>query len=296
MVGASGFIGSAVVARLCAEGMSVSRFTRDVPFDSPSDWLDSDAPWPRTIFWLAGSTNPAVAEQRPDLIAADELALTEVLSTVAGAEIPPRVVLVSSGGTVYDPAEPPPYTEGSPLKPTTAYGRAKLALEQLVEGALPPQARTIVRVANAYGPGQQVGDGQGVIAHWLHAAAEGRPLVLIGDAGTARDFVYVDDVADALVRIHRSGDPPPVVNVGSGQPTSLGELRAVVARVVGRPAGDVVSTPARLFDQSRTWLDVSLAEATLGWRPATQLPAGVEATWHALTARSAAGAPPLRTG
>ena len=219
-----------------------------------------------------------------------------MLSAVGGAEKPPRVVLVSSGGTVYDPTEPPPYHEQSPVRPTTAYGKAKLALERTVERELPAEARTVVRVANAYGPGQQVGDGQGVIAHWLHAAAEGRPMVLIGDAATARDFVFVDDVADALVRVHLADRPPSVVNVGSGTPTSLGDLHDLVAAVVGRPAESVVATPARRFDQSRTWLDVRIAEEALGWRPATPLAAGVEATWRALRIPSAAGVPPLPTG
>lgn len=285
VVGARGFIGSVLLARLRAQHVSVSAFTRDVPFVYPFGHLDDDPGVPRTVFWLAGSTNPALAEQRPDLVDGDEAALAAMLDAVSSAARPPRVVLVSSGGTVYDPAYPPPYDEASPLGPTTAYGRAKVRLEAALDrSGLPAGCWTIVRVSNAYGPGQRVGEGQGVIAHWLHAAAHGDPLVLFGDPATVRDFVYVDDVADALVRLHRVPEAPPVVNVGSGEPTTLAELLTIVCNVAGRRAADVVTDPARTFDQSRTWLDVGRARRELGWRPATSLAAGIAATWADLVA------------
>jgi UDP-glucose 4-epimerase len=284
VVGARGFIGSALLAHLRAAGLSVSSFTRDVPFVYPSEWTNLDATSHRTVFWLAGSTNPAVAEQRPDLVAADDAALTSLLEATHGAERMPRVVVVSSGGTVYDPTHIPPYAEDSPLGPVTAYGRAKLRLEHTLErSGLPDDCRVIVRVSNAYGPGQRVGAGQGVIAHWLDAAVHGRPLVLFGDPATARDYVYVGDVVDALVRIHRSAAPPAVVNVGSGEPTSLATLHDVISQVVGRRADHFVTESARAFDLSRTWLDIRRAEQTLGWRPATSLRAGITSTWRALT-------------
>lgn len=281
VVGAGGFIGSALVRRLVADGEAVGQFTRDNPFVAPDGGIADDATSVETVIWLVGSTNPAVAEERNDLVLADENALNTMLHAVAQLEIPPRVVLVSSGGTVYDAMGEPPYAEDSAVRPATAYGKAKVRLEAAVQAGA--SESTIVRVANAYGPGQRVGRGQGVIAHWLHAAAHRKPLVLIGDPETARDFVFVDDLVDALVRVHHASSPPPVMNIGAGHPTTLGELRRIILDVIGLPAA-FVAEPARGFDTSRTWLDIRLAEKTLGWRPTTTLAEGVARTWFALTA------------
>ena len=229
VVGAGGFIGAALVARLRYLGVTVSAFTRGAPFYVPASWSVGGGSR-RTVVWAAGSTDPGLAESRPDLVDADEQGFAAVVRTAAGMPQPPRIVLISSGGTVYDPSTTPPYSETSPTAPTTAYGRMKLRMEQVLAGAgLPEGEVTAVRVANAYGPGQPARPGQGVIAHWLLACAEGRRPVLYGRADTVRDFVYVDDLVDALVACHRVDRLPAVVNVGSGVPTSLGELRTVVA-------------------------------------------------------------------
>ena len=131
------------------------------------------------------------------------------------------MVLVSSGGTVYDPAVPPPYPESAPTRPRTAYGRAKLALEGQRSPAAGLPDWVTLWVANVYGPGQPAVSGQGVDGYWLRAAAEGEPLTVYGNPDSTRDYVYVGDVAEAMLATHRAAVPPPVVNVGSGEPTSL---------------------------------------------------------------------------
>ncbi len=293
VIGANGFIGSAVVARLHADGVPVWSFTRGVPFVSSSGRLDPAVEASRTVFWLAASVNPAVAEERPDLVEADQAAFETLLAGLEAIDDPARVVLLSSGGTVYDPDAEPPYREDGPLRPVTAYGRAKLRLERALAGArLPAGHGVVVRVANAYGPGQPVGRGQGVIAHWLRAAAAGDPLVLLGDPGTVRDYVYIGDIADALARIHQVASVPPVLNVGSGSPLSLGELASIIVDVVDDPAIEIHVRPARTFDLSRTWLDVRLAEAALGWRAQTSMADGVRASWRRVTEQRDGGAAP----
>lgn len=287
VVGASGFIGAALVRRLTADGVPVESFTRDRPFAAPPEVQASrTAGWrPGTLFWLAANVNPAVAEARPDLVEVDECAFERALRALEAGESPPRVVLLSSGGTVYDTTRPPPYSETSPVAPTTTYARSKLALERaLRSSSLPPECQLVVRVANAYGPGQLARRGQGVVAHWLRAAADGRPLVLIGDKESTRDYVYIDDIVDALVAIHDApGALPPILNVGSGRGTSLAELAQTVLDVVGDPGLTIETRPARGFDVARTWLDPTLAAEILGWRPKTSLHEGVAATWLALT-------------
>jgi UDP-glucose 4-epimerase len=281
VVGAAGFLGSSLVHTLHAGGVPVATFTRKTPFLTDSGSPDDGLVAARTVFWLASSINPAIAESEPWRVHEDRGTFVSLLRAIERLADPPRVVLVSSGGTVYDPAVPPPYREDSPARPRGAYGRAKLELERLLhESALGPGRAVAVRVSNAYGPGQPAASGQGVIAYWLRALAAGDPITIFGDPATTRDYVYVDDIAAALAAVHRRPGPlPRVLNVGSGVPTSLEDLADLVRTAAGSRT-EIVREPARGFDVPHSWLDVRLAADLLGWQPATPLPAGVAAAWH----------------
>ena len=279
VVGAAGFLGRALVEALRGSATGVSAYTRSVPFLGPDGAAAPGLTSARTVFWLATQINPQIAEQQPSKVAEDRAAFDAFLHAVRGLPAPPTVVLLSSGGTVYDPDTAPPYAETAPTRPLSAYGGAKLALEALLAGAGLPRVVTL-RVSNAYGPGQPVASGQGVIAHWLRAGRRGEDVRLFGDPETTRDYVYVDDIAAAMVAVDACQGPlPPVLNVGSGRPTTLRELAETVLTVVDDPALRLVVEPRRSFDVPRTWLDVSLAGDVLGWRPVTSLPDGIAAAW-----------------
>lgn len=284
VVGAAGFLGQALGAALASDGVRVVRFTRHDPCLSSSGSLATGLIDADTVFWAASTVNPATAESRPARVSADHTAFLAVLDAFSTRPGRRRLVLLSSGGTVYDPDGRPPYSETAATRPIGAYGRAKLAMESALTaagGAL--GAAVSARVSNAYGPGQPAREGQGVIAHWLAAATAGRPLQLFGDPATVRDFVYVGDVAQALLRIHRhEGALPGVVNVGSGTPTRLGELADLVLGVVGDPGLGLEQATSRSFDVTRTWLDSTLAERVLGWSARTSLRRGVEQTWQSV--------------
>lgn len=286
VVGSGGFIGAALTARLTADGVPVRLFTRRLPFLSPSGRLCADAATSQTLVWLASSVNPAIAQQRPDLVEADHAAFDELLRGAGSTTDPPRIVLVSSGGTVYDASAAPPYREDGPTKAANAYGESKLRMERALE--VSGLDRAVLRVSNAYGPGQPARRGLGVIAHWLHAVANGERPVILGAPETARDYVYIDDIVSALVAVHEHpGALPEVLNIGSGVATSLDDLAEIVLKVVGDPALSFEVRPPRSFDVAQTWLDVSLAHQTLGWQPHVSIADGIGATWSALLAPQA---------
>jgi UDP-glucose 4-epimerase len=281
VVGAAGFLGSALVRRAARDQIPCTAFTRRAPFLDPHGRPAAGLATAQTIYWLASSINPALAETQPERVVADRVTFTALLRAVVPLPHRPRVVVLSSGGTVYDPAVPPPYHEGSPIAPHGRYGEAKLDLEQLTATELAPGQGVALRVANAYGPGQPARGGQGVIAYWLRAVSLGDPITVIGDRNSTRDYVYIEDIVDALVAVHRFAGPlPATINVGSGQPTALGELAELVQKITGT-ARELVYRPARGFDVPHTWLDVSLAERLLGVRARTDLPTGLAATWQA---------------
>ncbi len=286
VVGSRGFLGRALTEALRATGVHVLEFTRDRPCLSSEGTLDPGFAAADTVFWAVSTVNPALAETAPERVFADHRLFEVILDALSAGPGGRRVILLSSGGTVYDPAGRPPYSESAAIRPVGAYGRAKLALEdRLAAAGSAVGAGLSVRISNAYGPGQPVAPGQGVIAHWLAAAAGGRSLTMLGNPATTRDYVYVDDVAHSLVRIHHhEGALPGTLNIGSGVPTALAELADVVLAVVGDPAIGLEIAPGRAFDTAQTWLDTSLARHVLGWTAQTSLRQGVRQAWRALTA------------
>lgn len=275
VIGSRGFIGRAVVAALEDTGVPVAEFPSERPFLRPDGSPTDELAAATAVVYLASRINPAIAERDP---AAAETHVATVRSLLAALEgSGTRVVYPSSGGTVYDTDREPPYAETSPLKPIGRFGATKVEVERLLSRASGVRC-VAMRISNAYGPGQRTGTGLGVIAHWLAAAAEGEPLRMFGAPATSRDFVYVDDVCDAFLRVVSSDDPPPVVNIGSGRPTTLGELAEIVDDVVG--GVETVLEPDRGFDVARSWLDVGLATESLGWKPRTGLRDGIARTWQ----------------
>ena len=283
VLGSSGFIGGAVAGALERRGIECARFTRDRPFLVGTEL----APPLRTanvLFWLISSIRPATTDAAAKA-AADLNALERLLARLAERPgPPPRILAVSSGGTVYDNERPPPYSERSPVRAANSYGAAMLEVEQLLREQAPDQV--ILRASNAYGPGQPARRGQGVVAHWLDSIRREEPIRVLGDPATSRDYIYIDDLVEALLLSAALPQPPPVLNVGSGEPTSLAELIELMARAVGHPL-EVEYSPARSFDAPSTWLDVSLAATALGFKPAVGIAEGVHRAW-----RSVARLPP----
>ncbi|MFK3978761.1 NAD-dependent epimerase/dehydratase family protein [Micromonospora sp. NPDC050397] len=283
VVGAEGFIGSHLSAKLASNGAAVAKFTRSSPLLSPGGHLRPELAGVEVIFYLAASVHAASAERYPARVDADRDQFTRVLDALTTLQRPPLVVFASTGVYLYDQRSPVPFREDSPTDPRTAYGRAKLRLERELAARRAAVPSLILRLATVYGAGQRAGPGHGVVAHWLAAAAAGAPLRLFGDPDAVRDYVYVTDVTEALWRITsygRNGTSwPEVINIGSGRPTSLSRLLGHVVSTVRREV-TVEAVPGRGVDQFEAVLDVDLAASVLGWRPSTDLRDGISRMWQ----------------
>jgi len=281
IIGARGFIGAALSRSLDAAGYRISTFTRT------DGWIETDGSLTqalaeaRTIIYLANSINPGIAHQDPGRAQEDLSTLRAFVEALGRDRGSRRVILPSSGGTVYDTTIPPPYTERSAVGPRSAYGAVKLEMEKtLANSAASGTELSIVRFSNVYGPGQPVGTGQGVIANWLNAAQLGNDVVMFGPDTVTRDFLYIDDAVDAIRLLVEAPDPPPLVNIGSGRPTTLGELIHTVTEVVGADHFRVRRLPARAFDVPHNYLSIDLALDVLGWKPQISLREGIARTWR----------------
>jgi len=191
-----------------------------------------------------------------------------------------RVVLTSSGAVYGEQAHQPVREDQAP-NPQSPYAVSKLAAEYYVRtiGALWGIETVIVRVFNAYGPGQNLPPSHPpVVPRFLLQALGGGSLVIFGGGGQTRDFVYVDDVVEALVATATAMDVDRrVINVGCGRETSVNALADLVGKVVGRDV-EVLRSPAESGGVSRLCADVALANRLLGYEPRVDLAQGLQLT------------------
>lgn len=293
VLGGCGFIGSYVVDALVAAGHQVSVFDRNPErFRAPvtgvdyhfGDFSDRMAVFEAmagvdTVFHLISTSFPGTANLDPRADVSGNLIGTLNLCDAMVSLGIGRLVYLSSGGTVYGRPEREPIPEDHPLRPINSYGIVKTAIEQYLElyrtvHGLRPIA---IRAANPYGPRQGHIGVQGVISTFLRSVRDGRQIEIWGDGSVVRDYLYVSDLADLCLRAAQS-DLTGALNAGSGIGRSLTEIVAAIAQTTGRPIAPVFK-PGRAVDVARSVLDVTRARETLGWVPATDLDAGLAATW-----------------
>jgi UDP-glucose 4-epimerase len=158
---------------------------------------------------------------------------------------------------------------------------SKLAAEYYVRtiGDLWGIETVSLRVFNAYGPGQHLpASHPPVIPNFLRQATRGGTLVIHGDGSQTRDYVYVDDVASAMIAAATApGINKQVINVGSGTETSLRELARIVMDVTGVNA-EVIANPRNDAGVSRMCADLTLGREKLGYQPRIGLAEGLRLT------------------
>jgi UDP-glucose 4-epimerase len=281
VTGGAGFIGSHLVDALLARGDVVTviddlssgrrelvspeaRFLEhDIRegFDEPAD----------VIFHLAAQSDVGTSVERPAFDAeVNVVGTVRVLQAAQAAGA--RVVFVSTGGAMYGDVEEPA-DEGAPRLPASPYAASKLAGEEYLAmwNRLHGTAHVVCRLANVYGPRQLPTLEGGVVAIFLDRLLAGRPTEIFGDGLQTRDFVYVGDVAAALLAaIDGSG----IYNVGSDEATRILDLHRLCAEVVGVEQEPAFAAP-RPGDLRHSVLDSRRAERELGWRATTPLAAGI---------------------
>jgi len=235
------------------------------------------------IAFCAGGLLPSASEEDPERDR--ELTLKPVRAVIDALRMHPEATLtyLSSGGTVYgDPAHLPA-KEDDPTAPVSSYGELHLACEREIERARREDGldTRILRCSTVYGEQQWPDRGQGAIVTFLHRISRGEPIHLYGGGTTIRDYIYVGDVARAMIALMSHPGGPAVINVGSGEGTSLLEVLGLVEAEVGR-AAQIVQHEERGFDVHQIVLDTTRLHETVGLE-ITPLAVGVERTHRWLT-------------
>jgi len=190
-----------------------------------------------------------------------------------------RAVFTSSGGAGYGDTDVLPTPEEHPARPASPYGVAKIAGELYLDcwAGLTGGRALALRLANVYGPRQDPRGEAGVVAIFAARLVAGQECVVNGDGEQTRDYVYVEDVADAVARGMAYPDVSGVLNIGTGVATSVNELHRRLGRIAG-VARAPRHGPARPGEQRRSVLDAARAKAQLGWTGATPLDEGLQRT------------------
>jgi len=189
-----------------------------------------------------------------------------------------RRIIYLSSAVVYGDASVYPYLIGAGYSPQDAYASTKIRTEQLL---LSNSNSVILRLTNVYGTGMS---GSNVVSTILRQAGGPSPIV-VQNIDPIRDFIWVDDVIDLIVKVivdeRDASTVSNIFNVGTGIGTSIGELAKIVALAAGAPDQQVISrvTGSRL---SSIVVDIVDTTSTWGWTPRVSLFDGVSSLLRSL--------------
>jgi UDP-glucose 4-epimerase len=300
ITGASGFIGSALVARLATledpGDLHIRAMTRTIGsgagHEAGVEWMQADLASYRdcasfvagldVIVHLAHTNAPLTSSKDLPSDATTNIVPTlTLIQAIRYAGTTPHVVYASTGGALYRVEGRRPANEESPVEPTTSYGIQKLMGEHYLrlatrEGWI---TATALRVGNPYGVLLPRERRQSFIGVALAQILAGRPVRIFGAIDNVRDYVHLDDVMRMfeLVLARREGFE--IYNVGSGEGRSVRDVLDLLRRYCGTdvdvehepPTADALRLPPWIV------LDVGKARRELGWAPEVRFEDGLQA-------------------
>ena len=285
VTGGAGFVGEAMLRSAHSVDKDVvildtaSRLARSSTFLSSvetcrvDDWY-SGAELARkidgctTVVHLYCPSNPASSFEDVALDLKSNLSISVHLFEACIKSGVKRIVYASSGGTVYGPNDGSPITETATCRPISPYGVSKYAAENYLScmAARHGIQAISLRIGNPFGRYQlENAVPVGVFAQFLKATKAGVSIKVWGDGSVVRDFIHVDDLAEAVWRFSmlKSVANGPY-NVSSGVGLSVGSLLKIIEEHVGRPL-PVNYLDARGYDVPRIVLDTGKARAQIEW-------------------------------
>jgi UDP-glucose 4-epimerase len=299
VTGGAGFIGSHVADALVAAGRAVHVLDdlsggrrENVPAEAVFHELDVRDPAARALFaahrygaLLHFAAQMDVRRSVADPVYDAEVNVLGLLNLLEGGRSAglENVVFASTGGAIYGEPDPAfndggPQPETHPQRPASPYGITKLVSEHYLRfyGDLYGLPSVALRFANVYGPRQNPHGEAGVVAIFTEKLLRGEQPVINGPGLQTRDYVYVGDVVDAVMRA-LAYEGSGAFNVGTGVETDVNALFGHLNRLTGAHVGERHG-PAKPGEQQRSVLDWSRTQRMLGWEPRVPLDEGLALT------------------
>ena len=306
VTGGAGFIGSHLVDALLARGAARVTVLDSMKFANDTHVRRSDATVDVVRFTLGEDPDARLAElvdgvdllfhlaaekhnqslATPQHLLAANIAGTYALFDAAG-RAGVKKILFSSSLYAYGRVAGPPLSEGEVPRPSTLYGLSKLAGENLALHARSKHGTpfVVLRYFFVYGPRQFPGTGyKSVIVSNFERLRRGEAPVIFGDGAQALDYVYIDDVVDATIGAMESDLDGEILNVGSGDTTTINALTRAMIDVSGAAVAPTFAPPDVTAGSSRVG-DTARVRELLGWCPRVDLREGLARTYAWLSAR-----------
>lgn len=301
ILGGAGFIGSHLCDALLSAGHAVRLFDRSGispyrvfseqeqiewmqgSFNSEAD-IEQAVAGCHVVFHLVSTTLPKSSNDDPVYDVESNVVGTLRLLDAAWRASVEKVVFVSSGGTVYGVPKTVPIPETHPTDPVSSYGIGKLAIEKYLHlyHVLHGLDYTVLRLANPFGERQRVNAAQGAVAVFMNRAIHNQPIEIWGDGSVVRDYIYIADVINALMKAAFYHGEERLFNIGSGQGKSLNEILAAIETLLHRPVARTYLA-GRAFDVPANVLDIAHAQKQLAWTPQILFEDGLARTFHWLS-------------
>jgi len=291
VLGGAGFIGVSIVKSLLLSGVEVFVLDREdrlqrvelildgahfVTIKYPNlNGIDAVLPHVDCLVQLASTTHPASSMKSMSFDIE-----TNVLSTVKLLEAAEKtglkkMVFASSGGAIYGAPTSLPVHEDMRCQPLSVYGVTKLSIENYL--SLSSTVNCIsLRIANPYGAYQLKGAKVGLIAAFMNSIKNGHALEVWGDGSVIRDYLYIDDVVEAVNLVCFSEDiQQGAYNIGSGVGYSVRDIINALAQIMDKEPV-VRYMASRAFDVPEIVLDASKIREAIPWKPRFCLNDGIE--------------------
>lgn len=231
------------------------------------------------VFHLVSSTLPANSNENPVYdVETNVIPTLKLFNEVVAAKIK-KLIFISSGGTVYGIPDALPIKEEFSGYPICSYGIVKKTVEHYLYlyKWLYDLDYYVFRLSNPYGERQNPDLNQGAISVFIWKLLRNKEIEIWGDGTITRDYIYIKDAIEVLVKSLKVSASSYTYNVGSGRGVTLNELVRVIGKVSGREP-KVVYKKGRKIDVPVNILDITRIKKEFEWLPKTHLEEGIQKT------------------
>ena len=302
VTGGAGFIGSHTVDALLEEGSKVwvldnlstgtvrnlRRWKNDPKFHLRKNSVtrygvvDSLVGKVDAVVHLAAIVSPFLSVRKPERV--NEVNVSGTLNILrAAVKRKIKRIVFASSSSVYGNQTALPISESNPLEPITPYGASKLSAEKYC-GTFHQSyglSTISVRYFNVYGERQSANPYSGVIAIFANRLSKGQRPTIYGDGEQTRDFIHVSDVVKAnLQALETERGIGEAFNIGTGRATSIKQLSALLADLMGKPSILLVRSEERRGDIKHSYANIGKARNLLRFKPNVELKQGLNLLVH----------------
>ena len=231
------------------------------------------------VYHLVSSNVPTTSNQHISLDIQANVLFSSYLFDACVEHSVKKVVFISSGGTVYGKEATCPLSEETPTNPISSYGIHKITIEKLLYlyNYMYGLDYRIIRLANPYGPYQRPNGVLGAVTTFTYKAIKREEIQVYGDGSVVRDYIYIDDAINAIIKVVNGENKHHTFNLGCGYGTSIKELLLTIEKALGIEL-KIVYRAGRTVDVPVNYLDISRYEKYYGKLNPISLEEGIKRT------------------